>query len=138
MNQIRTPYIFVYGTLRPAHHSSAARALHKISTFVGPSKLFGTMHRLGWYPAVVLHKRGRPIFGDVVKLKNHTKVISFLDRYEGAYAYGDDYRRETVPVKCNSRAIIAAQVYVAKASVHHFPLIKSGNFPLARRLSSPH
>jgi gamma-glutamylcyclotransferase (GGCT)/AIG2-like uncharacterized protein YtfP len=132
MNQIRTPYIFVYGTLRPAHHSSAARALRKISTPVCSAKLFGTMHRLGWYPAVVLHKRGRTINGDVLKLKNTCKALPLLDRYEGAYVYGDDYRRETVSLKCSGRAMIAAQVYVAQASVRHFPIIKSGYFPLVR------
>jgi gamma-glutamylcyclotransferase (GGCT)/AIG2-like uncharacterized protein YtfP len=130
MHQLRTPYLFVYGTLRPKHFSRAAISLRRMSSFVCEATVYGTMCHLGWYPAVVLHSRGRPINGDVVKLKNPSASIAFLDCYEGAHAFGHDYKRRMVRVNCRNHCAVMAQIYVAKTSVRQFPVITSGSFPL--------
>lgn len=85
------------------------------------------MYRIGWYPAIKLHGRSRPIKGDVIQLKS-PKAIGFLDKYEGAHAYGRDYCRQMVCVSVRNAKPVLASVYVYLPCTKGLPIIKSGLF----------
>jgi gamma-glutamylcyclotransferase (GGCT)/AIG2-like uncharacterized protein YtfP len=127
MKQVRTPYLFVYGTLKPSHPSPASRALKRMGAKISASQITGTMYRIGWYPAIKLHGRGRPIKGDVIQLKS-PKAIDFLDKYEGAHAYGNDYCRQMVRVPVRNAKPVLASVYVYLPCTTGLSIIKSGLF----------
>ncbi|MFT3740554.1 MAG: gamma-glutamylcyclotransferase family protein [Breznakibacter sp.] len=128
MKRVRPSQLFVYGTLKSCFRNRASGALRSMALFQAQATIGGSLHLIGWYPAVKLYRRGKPVEGEVFKLKNVTKALRCLDRYEQAYAFGRDYRREPVWARSADGTRYLCQTYVYNLPCKNFPAIVSGRF----------
>lgn len=83
--------VFVYGTLR-----RGASNAHRMegAEFVARGEVAGSLHRISWYPGLVLSLRGGRVTGDLFRVD--AELLRKLDEYEGLPAgevAGSEYRR---------------------------------------------
>jgi gamma-glutamylcyclotransferase (GGCT)/AIG2-like uncharacterized protein YtfP len=75
--------LFVYGTLHPDRAPAEIRSVARRLIPLGPATIFGTLHNLGEYPALILNGTTKqPIPGTVFILPDDTEALKALDRYE--------------------------------------------------------
>lgn len=77
-----TDLLFVYGTLRKGgrQHALLARG----ADFVGHAQFQGRLYRVASYPgAVPSHEPRDIVHGEVYRLRDSSRLIAELDRYEG-------------------------------------------------------
>lgn len=78
-----TTLIFVYGTLR---RGGSNHFRMDGCEFVGTATVTGTLHRVAWFPGLVLDPDGRTVSGEIYRT-THDRLPA-LDDYEGP-----EYRR---------------------------------------------
>ncbi len=136
---MKTPLLFVYGTLRREAGKEVHELLRKNGRYQGRGTVRGKLFRLDGYPGLVLSNNAEDtVVGEVYRLDNEhiDKTLSELDEYEGM-GHSDppphEYRRETVSVRMNG-SIVDAWAYVMNRSPEGRPRIQSGDF-LDQRVS---
>lgn len=75
--------VFVYGTLRAG---GTQHARMENSPLLGSGCTPGRLYRVDWFPALLTHPAGIPIFGEVYLIDGET--LARLDEFEGS-----EYRR---------------------------------------------
>jgi gamma-glutamylcyclotransferase (GGCT)/AIG2-like uncharacterized protein YtfP len=109
-----------------------AKRLESQSRHVGAGWIGGRLYSLGHYPGVVL--ADAPLdraHGELVRLINPARVLTWLDDYEGcgpAQPEPHEYERVVVPVTLRSGAVLEAWVYAYKGPVSRARQIPGGRF----------
>ncbi len=129
---MKTPYLFVYGSLRQGFQSPAYGYISQYFEFIGMARAKGVMYDLGAYPVAVPDKRDYYIIGELYKIKHEEEfgyAFAQLDDYEGINAEpGEDrlYRREITKAYIDD-AVYEAWVYWYDGKVKNAPIIQSGD-----------
>lgn len=130
---MKTPYLFVYGSLLSGFKSPAYEYISRYFTLVGATAVPGMLVDMGEYPAAVpASETAATIKGELYVIKNPAELswaIGQLDDYEGAVPEAGEtplYRRDVVPVNINNETI-QATIYWFNGDVSHKPVIHSGD-----------
>ncbi len=130
---MKTPYLFVYGSLLSGFKSPAYEYISRYFTLVGPTSVPGILVDMGEYPAAVPATDGNAfIKGELYVVKNPAELswaIGQLDDYEGAVPEVGEvalYRRDMVPVNVNNETV-SAIIYWFNGDVSNKPVIHSGD-----------
>ena len=124
-----SPYIAVYGTLRPMERAGEMMANLPDIFHVTDCVIPGRIYNLGAYPG--LKEEEGEVLGDLFTVSNPAslaKALAVLDRYEG-YQEGSDnnlYIRKSV--KLIFPATVKAWVYFYNHPVNPDSLIKGGDW----------
>jgi len=125
------PYLFVYGTLRPAANSEWSRFLATVSDPMGAARTRGMLFRIAHYPGFVPGDGDDWVIGDVCCLHDPAALLPKLDAYEGC---GPDdpppheYRRELVETLLDTGESLQAWAYVYCANTAGKTSIQSGDW----------
>jgi gamma-glutamylcyclotransferase (GGCT)/AIG2-like uncharacterized protein YtfP len=124
--------LFVYGTLMKGSGNPMAMRLHAESAYMGLARTSGRLYRLGYYPGLVrAERKAECVFGEVVKLRNPSRSLHWLDAYEGC---GPDdpeprmYERVMVPVTLRSGEIFTAWTYLYTGHAGRARRLPGGRF----------
>lgn len=130
---MKTPYLFVYGSLLSGFKSPAYEYISRYFLLVGAVTVPGILVDMGNYPAAVpAGDSSTSIKGELYVIKNPAELswaIGQLDDYEGAVPEVGEtplYRRDTVPVTVNNETV-AASIYWFNGDVSNKPVIHSGD-----------
>jgi gamma-glutamylcyclotransferase (GGCT)/AIG2-like uncharacterized protein YtfP len=129
---MKSPYLFVYGSLRQGFQSHAYDYISRYFEFAGMAKTKGLMYDLGVYPVALPDKKENYIIGELYKIKNEEEfnwAFAQLDDYEGVHVEpGEEqlYRRDIARVFINDETV-EAWVYWYNGKVKNSPRIKSGD-----------
>lgn len=128
-----TPFLFVYGTLRPGSgHAMGdwlrAQAEWRGQAWLEPARLY----RVDWYPALVPGFAGDRVRGDLYRLCSPARAWPVLDDFEGVRGREDDeYARGVARVGCAEGGRVDAWVYWYRRPVQGLGLVEGGDW-LAR------
>jgi len=126
----RSPYLFVYGTLRKECETGAHREYLGNADFVSPAKIRGKLFMVDYYPGLVLSETEHWAIGEIYLLENESQFHD-LDVYEGCAKKSPqphEYERRIAEVILNSGETLQAWTYVYKQDTSHLNLIDSGDF----------
>jgi gamma-glutamylcyclotransferase (GGCT)/AIG2-like uncharacterized protein YtfP len=130
---MKTPYLFVYGSLLSGFRSPAYEYISRYFLLVGPTTVQGTLVDMGQYPAAVPSTdTSSTIKGELYVVKNPAELswaIGQLDDYEGAVPEAGEkplYRRDIIPVTVNNETV-SATIYWFNGDVSNKPVIYSGD-----------
>lgn len=130
---MKTPYLFVYGSLLSGFKSPAYEYISRYFLLVGPTVVPGVLVDMGNYPAAVpATDNGGSIKGELYVIKNPAELswaIGQLDDYEGAVPEAGEkplYRRDVVPVSVNGETVMAT-IYWFNGDISNKPVIHSGD-----------
>lgn len=127
---MQSDYIFVYGTLMRTCPTGAHQTYLANAKFIGTAKVKGNLHRVSYYPALVLDDAAGWVVGELYQLTSSAQLQQ-LDAYEECTYPGQpqqEYQRKIVDVQNDEGAVFAAWVYCYQHAVNHLPLIPSGDF----------
>lgn len=131
--------VFVYGTLLSGTASRMHGWLQARAELLGSACFQGRLYRLGDYPGVVPSRQpADSVRGEVYRLRRPGAVLPGLDAYEGydpARPAASEYRREIRVVRMASGEIWRCWIYLYNSSTARYPLIPSGDFLQAPRLT---
>lgn len=122
-------FLFVYGTLRPAHDGPMARRLRGEARHVGPARAAGVLYRLAGYPGFVSGGKA-VVLGDLFALADADATLAWLDDYEECAAHSPEpheYRRLSLTVEAADGPVMA-WTYVYARDPSGLPVIGSGDF----------
>jgi gamma-glutamylcyclotransferase (GGCT)/AIG2-like uncharacterized protein YtfP len=133
--------LFVYGTLMrgECRHHYIERCK---PTRIQPATLGGKLFDYGEYPGLVAgpaHGASR-VRGELIEFEDIEPVLALLDCVEGvsiAPTAAAEYRRLVVEVALSDGTRVSAWAYVAARVPPGARLIRSGNWRLWRRVTSP-
>ena len=128
--QIKTDYLFVYGTLRKACKSGAHNEYLGGADFVSSAKIRGQLYRVGDYPGLVLSDAGHWVIGEIYLLRSESQLHD-LDVYEGCAKTSPqpyEYNRSIHEVVLNNGDLVKAWVYVYQQDTQALMNIGSGDF----------
>ncbi|MBI4502430.1 MAG: gamma-glutamylcyclotransferase [Gemmatimonadetes bacterium] len=110
---MKTPPLFVYGTLRRA--PTGAHPLLRAARFVQHASMRGKLYDLGEYPGAYRKSRtSLRVFGELYELPTHEPhVLKALDEYEGP-----EFVRRRVFVTLRNGRRRAAWTYVLRKAPH--------------------
>ncbi len=125
------PYLFVYGSLRPAVGHPMLRRLQRDAHWMAGGYCTGDLYDLGSYPGAVIRPEsaGR-IYGDVFRMRSPRRLLSVLDRYEGCGSRAPaprEYSRVNIEVITAGKRI-KAWMYVYNRPVQEKNRIPSGDY----------
>lgn len=136
-----TARLFVYGTLMRGecrhHHIERCKPVR-----IEPATVAGKLFDYGEYPGLVAgpaHGASR-VRGELIEFHDIEPVVALLDRVEGVRANpsaADEYRRMIVEVALSDGTRVPAWAYVAARIPPGARWIRSGNWRLWRRVTSP-
>ncbi len=136
-----TPYLFVYGTLRPSLDNPLARTLRLNADIVAHATVSGRLYRIGSYPGLILSaETGDRVHGDVCRLHNPADLLPILDAYEGcgvADPAPHEFERACVPVELDDGTSVIANVYVYCSDLKGYEQIAGGDFLAELPLTDP-
>lgn len=122
-------FLFVYGTLMSGLTCAMGREqrahLAKSSRSFGAGRVQGRLYDLGDYPGLVASDDpGDQVTGEVLRLADPGRTLSWLDAYEGIGEAGeaqsaeaDEYVRMLMPVRLGGGTLVSAWIYVYRADV---------------------
>lgn len=117
-----TPLLFVYGTLRRGFRHPMARLLALSASYSGAGRLPGRLYRLGSYPGAILsHNPGEWVRGDLYAMKNPSKLLARIDRYEAldrGRRRQAEYQRVVTAIQRDDGTTSLAWVYRYRGPVH--------------------
>jgi gamma-glutamylcyclotransferase (GGCT)/AIG2-like uncharacterized protein YtfP len=120
----KSPFLFVYGTLRRGVASEWSHFLASNAQPVGTGKTAGILFQLDGYPGMVPAPNGRHrLVGEVYQIDDPAHTWAELDRYEG-----EEFERQIVSVKLDDGRKLDAWAYVYKADTADKPRIASGDY----------
>jgi gamma-glutamylcyclotransferase (GGCT)/AIG2-like uncharacterized protein YtfP len=85
MNNIKSYYLFVYGSLLSGFQSPAYDYIRRYFTLISPAKIKGKLYDMGDYPAAVPATEDLFITGELYLIKNEPEfswAMGQLDDYE--------------------------------------------------------
>jgi gamma-glutamylcyclotransferase (GGCT)/AIG2-like uncharacterized protein YtfP len=120
----KSPFLFVYGTLRRGVTNEWSRFLANNAQPVGTGKTSGILFQLDGYPGMVTSPNGRHrLVGEVYQIDDPAHTWAALDKYEG-----EEFERQIVSVKLDNGRKLDAWAYVYKADTSDKQRIASGDF----------
>jgi len=127
-----SPYLFVYGTLRPAAGTEWSRFLTRVSTFVGLGRAAGALFFLDGYPGMTACEEDDAwVIGEVVHLNEPCASLPLLDAYEGC-GPGDplphEFERQIVTAVLENGSSVESWAYVYALETQGKARITSGDF----------
>ncbi|MCY1702830.1 gamma-glutamylcyclotransferase [Deinococcus sp. SL84] len=131
--QLATPHVFVYGTLKPGHRN-AAWAAAVAQPQAQPATLGGAaLHHLGAYPGLVFAETGGEVQGHLYTYPpaQMDAALARLDELEGYRAPGDAanlYHRELREVTLADGSVCTAWVYVYAQPLPEHSLLAGGEW----------
>jgi gamma-glutamylcyclotransferase (GGCT)/AIG2-like uncharacterized protein YtfP len=130
---VSTPYLFVYGTLRPGSGHPMAELLAAKARLVQGAIVRGRLYDLGPYPGLTPGEGS--VRGELYELYKPAATLELLDRYEGCPdGEAAAFDREVVTVPLEQGASAAAWVYYFRGPVREDQYVASGDyFALLRR-----
>lgn len=129
---MKSPHLFVYGTLLPGLAPPLIRDVVDRLEVVGPATIGGRLYHLGSYPGCVLDAEcGRVIHGMALAIPDDA-VLERLDWYEGFVAndaQGSLFVRGTAHATMADGRAMEVWVYVYNRDVADARLIEDGRYP---------
>lgn len=129
---MKSPYLFVYGSLLMNQKNEMAQFLQDHSNFMGTGSFQGKLFKISWFPGAVLSDlESDQVYGQVFQLKNESKVFAVLDDYEGigdAFEKPHLFKKALINVKLNNAKTLDCWVYLYNHPVDHHHQIASGNY----------
>ena len=136
-----TDHLFVYGTLRAESGHPMARRLRVGAKLLGRGSAPGCLYDFGDHPGAVFALDAKyRVKGDVFRLGPNSRVLTDLDKYEGATGDEDAneaFRRIVIEVTLDSGETVEAWTYALKEAPRA-RLIGTGDFIADRRIRKPH
>jgi gamma-glutamylcyclotransferase (GGCT)/AIG2-like uncharacterized protein YtfP len=137
---MRTPYLFVYGTLRSGFSHSMHRYLRRYAVYIGKAYARGNLYEIDGYPGLVLSASPRDVVcGELYRIRNAPMLFKRLDRYEecdNTFPQPHEYRREIIRVTYRKR-LLKAWVYLYNLPTVKKRRIKSGDYLLKNAATPP-
>lgn len=128
--QPATPFLFVYGTLRPCLAGLEQQRLIAELAVAGPATVPGVLYDIGPYPALV---DGRGIvYGDLLIIATDGQ-LALLDAYEETGGDNPLYQRELTVATRPDGTSVAAWTYCYRQSLHNAVVIPSGDYREAKK-----
>jgi gamma-glutamylcyclotransferase (GGCT)/AIG2-like uncharacterized protein YtfP len=132
-----SPYLFVYGTLRPAGGGPLAQFLAGGARLLGTARVPGRLYDLGAYPGLVQPRDSREwVTGEVYEMLQPAQTLAVLDPYEGcgpADLPPNFFERRLAPATLPSGEIRTCWVYFYLGPVDEERRIISGDYFQKRR-----
>jgi len=101
----RTPYVFVYGTLKKGHGNNYLLAE---ATFIGRGKTLKRFRLFDvGFPYAVPSEKGARVIGEVYKVED-AEIFQALDWLEG---YPTHYKRQVIKVELDNGQVVEAWIY---------------------------
>jgi gamma-glutamylcyclotransferase (GGCT)/AIG2-like uncharacterized protein YtfP len=126
----KSDYLFVYGTLLDEQNEFAIY-LKKNCCYYSKGRFQGRLYDFGEYPGAIAEENcTNYVYGSIIRLKNISKDLKYLDDYEG---FGEEqeqpnlFVRTTVEVETESGKI-NCWVYLYNLRVDGFKVIESGDY----------
>lgn len=128
-----TPFLFVYGSLRPGSGHAMADWLRAQAEWRGRAGLEAArLYRVDWYPALVPGVAGERVQGDLYRLAAPERAWPVLDEFEGVRGGEDDeYARAIATVTGPDGVRVEAWVYWYRHPVQGLAPVAGGDW-LAR------
>ncbi len=124
-------YLFVYGTLLENENNPGAKFLEKNAKFLCKGFFYGKLYEIDGYPGAVLsNSHNEKVFGNIYKLHDEEKVLSYLDKYEEIgehFPAPYEYKREIITVY-SPKENFKCWVYLYNHPTHHLERIVSGYY----------
>jgi gamma-glutamylcyclotransferase (GGCT)/AIG2-like uncharacterized protein YtfP len=91
------PYLFVYGTLKSGFLNRYARRLRREAALLGSARMAGRLYRVSWYPGMRPPRCPQDLVtGELYRLRQPSKTLEVLDRYEEPHRYRRELRIATL------------------------------------------
>lgn len=120
----KSPFLFVYGTLRREVANEWSRFLAKKARPIGTGKTSGLLFQLDGYPGMVPSSDVKHrLIGEVYQIDDPAHTWTALDEYEG-----DEFERRIVPVKLDDGRKLDAWAYIYRRDTSGKRRIASGDF----------
>jgi gamma-glutamylcyclotransferase (GGCT)/AIG2-like uncharacterized protein YtfP len=123
-------YLFVYGTLEPAHAPADIAAAVRRMKPVGSGSVRGRLYDLGEYPGAVVSRTSPSVIkGKVFELPEDQQVLSSIDAYEGFdpdHPHGSLFIRKRWPVTLADGSRKMCWIYTYNRKPGDARLIASG------------
>ena len=138
MRNIKTPYIFVYGTLMSGFRIKESIVFKKIAEFYSNAYCHGILYSTGAYPVLDhTHARYR-VKGEIYIMNSPEKALVLLDKYEQAYTGEHEYVRRVIKVNTKNNTVMCYTYVNNLGSSHLFRLKKGEYLPAKRKKFSLH
>lgn len=125
-------YLFVYGTLEPAHAPAEIAAAVRCMKRVGSGSVRGKLYDLGEYPGAVVSRTSPSVIkGKVFELPEDQGVLSSIDAYEGFdpnHPQGSLFIRKRWPVTLADGSRMMCWIYTYNRKPGDARLITSGSY----------
>lgn len=129
---MKSPYLFVYGSLRQGFLSPAYDYISRYFEFISMGKVKGLLYDLDVYPVAVPDKKEHYIIGELYHIKRIEEfqwAFAQLDDYEGVIVEPDEeqaYRRDIATVYTDNGEV-SAWIYWYNLPVKTRKVIESGD-----------
>lgn len=132
MKQLKSKYLFVYGTLLQDCNNEMSQFLAKHAEFVGKGFFCGRLYDVDEFPgAVSSTDMSKKVYGSIYKIADQELVFKVLDEYEGIAAEQTDldlFKRIIVEAYFEAGHTVKTWVYEYNLPTTNLRLIPSGRY----------